>query len=203
VTAVTGGIGIFGGTFDPPHNAHLAAAVAARHQLGLDHVLMVPAGDPWQKRDRVIADAHARLEMVRLACAHIEGLVVSEIEVARTGATYTVDTVEALQHAHAGAGGFVLILGADAVANLDSWHRADDLATMVSVAALPRWSAEGARVTPAAPSARWSVTELSMPRLDIESTAVRAAWASGAPVDGLVPAAVVHYIREHRLYTRT
>ncbi|HEY3834590.1 MAG TPA: nicotinate-nucleotide adenylyltransferase [Acidimicrobiia bacterium] len=194
-------IGLFGGTFDPPHNAHIVAALAARRQLALDVVLMVVAGDPWQKRDHVVTNPTIRFDMVRLTCEGLAGLEPSGIEVERGGPTYTIDTVEALRDR--GSSEIALILGADAVANLDSWHRAGDLAAMVSVAALPRWSVEGTRISSAPPSERWNVTQLSMPRLDIESTALRAACAAGAPLDGLVPAAVVHYIREHRLYTRT
>src|SRR3954453_18178183 len=82
-------IGIFGGTFDPPHNGHLVAALAARHQLALDHVLMVVAGDPWQKRGTVMADAATRLALVECACEGIDGLVPSDVEVQRDGPTYT------------------------------------------------------------------------------------------------------------------
>ncbi len=195
-------IGLFGGTFDPPHNGHLVAAVTARHQLGIAEVLMVVAGDPWQKAAAVDAPASDRMEMMRLACEGIEGLVPCDVEVRRSGPTYTIDTVNNLRSAQPNVSEVVLILGADAVAKLDSWHRADELAAMVSIAAMPRWDSNGERIAVAAPSARWDVTELRMPRLDIESTAVRSACAAGAPIDGLVPPAVVRYVRDHRLYTR-
>ena len=122
-------VGVFGGTFDPPHNADLVGALAARRQLGLEQVLMVPAGDPWQKRERVEAGARARFEMVQLLCDGVDGLVPSDVEVARSGATYTVDTVTALRAEDPGLE-LVLLLGADAVAMLDTWHRADELAAL-------------------------------------------------------------------------
>ena len=89
-------IGILGGTFDPVHVGHLMDASAARHQLGLDRVLVVVARDPWQKRDRVIAPAEVRYEMVVAALDGVEGLEASRIELDRDGPTYTIDTVEQL-----------------------------------------------------------------------------------------------------------
>src|SRR5450755_994923 len=90
-------IGILGGTFDPVHVGHLMDASAARHQLGLDRVLVVVARDPWQKRDRVIAPAEVRYEMVVAALDGVDGLEASRIELERDGATYTIDTVEELE----------------------------------------------------------------------------------------------------------
>ena len=86
-----------GGTFDPVHVAHLAAAAAARHQLGLDRVLLVVAGDPWQKHGTVVAPADARYEMVAAAIDGVDGLEASRLEIDRPGLTYTIDTVEQLQ----------------------------------------------------------------------------------------------------------
>ena len=88
-------IGILGGTFDPVHVGHLMDAGAARHQLGLDRVLVVPARDPWQKQGRVIAPAEQRLEMLVAALDGVDGLEASRIELDRDGPTYTIDTVEA------------------------------------------------------------------------------------------------------------
>ncbi len=116
-------LGILGGTFDPVHVAHLAAAAAARDQLGLDRVLVVVAGDPWQKRGRVGAPAEIRCEMVAAAIEGVEGLVVSRLEIDRPGPTYTIDTVEALA-AEPGRELF-LIVGSDVAASLTTWHRAD------------------------------------------------------------------------------
>ena len=89
-------IGILGGTFDPVHVGHLMDATAARHQLGLDRVMLVPAGDPWQKRGSVVAPAEVRFEMLEAALDGAAGLEASRLEVDRDGPTYTVDTVEHL-----------------------------------------------------------------------------------------------------------
>jgi nicotinate-nucleotide adenylyltransferase len=195
-------IGIFGGTFDPPHNGHLVAALAARYQLALDQVLMVVAGDPWQKRDTVVADAATRLALVECACEGIDGLMPSDIEVRRSGPTYTIDTVEALLSvAGSTQVDLVLILGADAVAGLDSWHRADELATMVSIASVARL-AEGEQRTWPRPSGQWTIKEVAMPLLEITSTAVRLACGMGIPIDGMVPQSVVREVHARRLYTR-
>lgn len=191
-------IGVFGGTFDPPHNGHIVAALAARHQLDLDRVLMVVAGDPWQKRGTVEANAATRFDLLRAACIDVEGLEPCDVEVSREGATYTIDTIEALA---APDRAIVVILGADAVAGLDSWHRAADLAAAVEIAAVERTADAGSRGWER-PSARWRITDVAMPHLEITSTAIRAACRAGAPIDGLTPTAVVRLVRERRLYTR-
>jgi nicotinate-nucleotide adenylyltransferase len=191
-------IGVFGGTFDPPHNGHLVAALAARRHLSLDRVLMVVAADPWQKRGAVVADAATRLELVEAACEGIDGLVPCDLEVQRGGPTYTIDTIEQLRTA---GRDLVVVLGADAVAGLDAWHRAEELAALVSIASVRR-AAGDAQEFPR-PSARWAIHDVVMPRLDITSTALRAACAAGAPIDGLAPSAVVRAVHARRLYTQT
>src|SRR3954452_23272754 len=115
-------LGVFGGTFDPVHNGHLVAATGARHALRLDRVLMVPAGDPWQKRDQDLAPAEDRLAMLRAAVDGVEGLEVDLVELERSGPSYTADTIEDLRRAHPDDELF-LILGADAAADLDTSDR--------------------------------------------------------------------------------
>jgi nicotinate-nucleotide adenylyltransferase len=186
-------IGIFGGTFDPVHNGHLAAAVAARSACALDRVLLVVAGDPWQKRDVVVAPASLRLEMVEAAVAGVEGLEASDLEIRRGGASYTVDTVEAL----AGPGReLFLVVGCDVAATLGSWERVDDLRRAVTLVVIGR-----AGAPPVSPEG-WTVRHASMPRLDIASTDLRERVAQGLPIDGLVPPAAIRVLREARLYTR-
>ena len=128
---------VFGGTFDPPHVGHLVVASEVRYRGGFDEVLLMVANDPWQKHGtREITPASVRYEMVAAAVAGNDGLVASNLEIGRGGPTYTIDTVEQLT-----AGPDVdvtVVLGADAVAGLDSWHRAEDLASMVSIVAVAR-----------------------------------------------------------------
>jgi nicotinate-nucleotide adenylyltransferase len=187
-------VGIFGGTFDPPHVGHVVAAACARHQLGLDEVWVLPAGDPWQKTDdpdEEVSPAALRLEMARMAFEPVDGVVVRDLEVRRSGRTYAIDTVEALGPDVA----VTLILGADTAAGLDSWHRSDELADLVEIA----WFHRAGHQAPE-PHGAWKLFSVDMPALEISSTAIRAAVAAGRPIDGLVPPAVVTVLRRERLY---
>jgi nicotinate-nucleotide adenylyltransferase len=188
-------VGIFGGTFDPIHVAHLVAAVEARSQLALDRVLLVVARDPWQKRDEVVAPAELRYEMVKAAVAGVEGLEVCDLELRRPGPTYTIDTVEELARPDRE---LVLVLGADAAAALPTWERVGELRDRVSIAVVDR---EGAEPLPV--PAGWPVAHVTMPRLDISSSDIRARLAAGRPIDGLVPPGALRVLREARLYTRS
>src|SRR5690349_13866430 len=151
-------LGIMGGTFDPVHIAHLVAANEARAVLGFDRTLFVVAGDPWQKTGDVVAPAEVRYEMVQAAVHDIRGLEASRIELERSGPTYTIDTVEALA---SDTRELFLVIGADVATKLDTWHRADDLRALVTLAVVNR--AGDAHVTPAG----WRVEHVPMPRLDV------------------------------------
>src|SRR5215470_1879341 len=113
-------LGVFGGTFDPIHVAHVVAAAYTRTALALDRVLMVVAGDPWQKRGRVVASARDRFMLVEAALEHVEGVEASAVEIERTTASVTADTLEALAGPHRE---LFLLLGSDAVANMGTWRR--------------------------------------------------------------------------------
>lgn len=190
---MTGRLGLLGGTFDPPHIGHLVAAVHSRSQLRLDHVVVVPAGDPWQKSGaRDVTPAEVRLEMVRAACEGLEGVVVSDVEVRRQGPSYMIDTVEELTAAGERA---VLLLGADAAAGLPTWHRAEELATRVDVAWFDRPGSPAPELAP-----EWRLCHLALPHLDVSSTQLREWAASGRPLDVLVPAEVVSIVRRRGLY---
>jgi nicotinate-nucleotide adenylyltransferase len=189
-------LGIFGGTFDPVHNAHLAAAQAARDAARLDEVRFVVAAAPWQKEGAVVAPAEARYEMVVAAIDDIRGFTASRVEVDRPGPTYTIDTVEAFLAQEPGIEQIVLVVGGDVAARLDPWHRADELRALVEIAAVTR---PGFRLeTPPG----WRVQPVEMPPLDISSTDIRARVANGLPVDDLMPAAAVRVLRAYGLYTR-
>ena len=187
-------LGIFGGTFDPVHVGHLVAAMEARFQLELDRVLFVVARDPWQKRGQVVAPAAARFEMVAAAIEGVDGFEASTIELDRPGPTYTIDTVDRARGARIVTSSS--IVGADAAAGLDAWERADELRGAVTVAVL-------ARATDAEPEplTGWDVRPVTMPRIDVSSTALRARIARGVPIDFLVPAGAIRVLRDRRLYT--
>jgi nicotinate-nucleotide adenylyltransferase len=186
-------VGIFGGTFDPIHVAHVVAAVEVRRALGLDRVLLVPAGDPWQKRGQVAAPAADRVAMVEAAIDGIDGLELCRIEVDCSGPSYTADTLAALSGPDRE---LFLVVGADVAATLSTWagvERIPDLATLVVVD-----RAGAAHGGP--PPGRWRIEHVAIPHLDVSSTELRARAARGWPLDGLVPPGVVRIIAERNLY---
>ena len=186
-------LGVYGGTFDPVHVAHVVVAAEVRHALALDNVVLVPAGDPWQKAGRVVATTFVRAEMCELAVAGVDGVGVSRVEVDRMGASVTADTLEAL-----GGPGIelFLILGTDAAANLPTWRRLEETRHLATVVVVER---EGEHAKP--PGPEWEFVRVPVPRLDISSSELRERLAMGAPVDGLMPPAVVQFIGQHGLYT--
>ena len=184
-----------GGTFDPVHVAHLVAAAEARAALGLDLVLFVVAGSPWQKAGRVHAPADLRLSMVEASLAGMEGLQASPIEIERGGLTYTADTLAALA---APERELFLIVGADVAARMDTWVRSREVASLATVVVVER-AGEGA-ATP--PGEGWRVEHVVIPRLDVSSTDIRRRVALGLPIDFLVPEPAVRIIRGCGLYTR-
>jgi nicotinate-nucleotide adenylyltransferase len=187
-------IGVLGGTFDPVHVGHVVAAADARWSLPLDRVLLVVAGDPWQKRGHVVASARDRLALASAAAEDVDGVEASSVEVDRDGPSVTADTLEELA---APGREFFLLLGADAVANMPTWRRLDETRDLATVVVIER--AGDAHAEPPGPG--WRFERLSIPRLDVSSSDVRARLAAGRPVDGLVPPAVVREIRARRLYT--
>ena len=196
MTGVVERLGVFGGTFDPVHVGHVVVATEVRAQLGLDRVLLVVAGDPWQKRGKVVASARHRLELVELAVDGIVGVEASAVEIDRDAPSITADTLETLAAPNRE---LFLVLGADAVANMPTWRRLDETRELATVVVVER--AGDAHAEPPGPG--WRVERVAIPRLDIASTELRHRLRHGRPVDGLVPPAVVHAIRAHDLYTET
>lgn len=188
-------IGLFGGTFDPPHVAHLALARAARGELRLDEVRWIPAGAPWQKVRR-ISDAAHREAMVRLAIDGEPGFVLDRCEIDRDGPTFTVDTVLACMQAEPDAQWF-LIIGADQYAGLHTWRDWREVLARVTLAVANR---PGPMPPVDSEVLRQRHRVVPLPMLDVSATDIRARVAQGLPVDSMVPPAVARYIDQHRLY---
>ena len=187
-------IGLFGGTFDPPHVGHLVTAVNVRHALALDLVLLMVANDPWQKSGaRPITPAADRLAMVQAAVAGIEGLEAGSEEMQRGGPSYTADTLATLRVKYAGAR-FFTIVGDDAAAHIDTWERVSEVVAMSSLVVIDR---PGSPVTL---SQDYEWRHVEVPRLEVSSTDLRCRVTDGRPLDYLVPEAVIDIIRDRGLY---
>lgn len=198
--------GLLGGTFDPPHGGHLALAEAARARLGLERVLFVVAGDPWQKRGDVEASAEDRLAMTEaLVAGHRgKGFDVTPIEVEREGPSYTAETLEALAGEDPRRE-LYLILGADAATGIETWHRPDRVRELATVAVAPRPGAVEVadQVVEELRARGWRCERLPMDEHAASSTDVRARLRAGEPAERLVPPTVVRVIEERGLYTRS
>ncbi|WKB52530.1 nicotinate-nucleotide adenylyltransferase [Eleftheria terrae] len=192
-------IGIFGGSFDPVHHAHLALARVARDHLGLDRLLWVPVGMAWHKA-RVLAPAEHRVAMAKLAVEGERGFEVSTCEVERSGPSYTIETVRELQAREPGPAQWLLVIGQDQYAGFDRWHGWTELLQRVTLAVAGRAGVEPApgAVLAGHPHA---IEQLPLPAMSISSTEVRSRVARGEPVDALVPGSVARYIAQHRLYS--
>jgi nicotinate-nucleotide adenylyltransferase len=188
-------IGVFGGTFDPPHNAHIALARTALDELKLDEVRWIPAGAPWQKARAVTAAEH-REAMTRLAIEGEPRFVLDRRELARQGPSFTLDTVRELQAAQPGATWFLLI-GQDQYAGLHTWRDWQALLGLVVLAVANR---PGVAPAVNAEVLRFAHSTVPLPMLDISSTSIRQRVANGLPVTDLVPPQVARYIAHHHLY---
>lgn len=187
-------LGVFGGTFDPPHVGHLVTAVNVRHALRLDRVLLVVASVPWQKEgSRVISPASDRLAMVAAAVDGVEGLEASPVEIERGGPSYTADTLAALADRHPGAALFT-ILGEDAAAGLPTWERSGEVVRRSTLVVVDR---PGVRA-PLPEGVDW--VRVEVPHLDVSSTDLRARVVDGRPLEFLLPPAVIDVIRSRHLY---
>lgn len=191
-------IGLFGGTFDPVHNAHVALARHALTELALDEVRWVPAGQPWQKARDIAAPQH-REAMVRLAIAGEPRFVVDRCELRRAGPSFTLDTVRELQAAEPGHTWF-LILGQDQYAGLHTWRDWRELLGLVTLAIARR---PGVTLEPHADVQKFPHAVVGLPMMDMSSTDIRERIAKGRGLADLVPAAVASYIDQHHLYRGT
>ena len=188
-------VGIFGGSFDPVHQAHVALAHAALEALRLDEVRWIPAGRAWQK-SRPLTDAVHREAMLRLAIAGEPRFVLDRIEIERAGPSYTLDTVRALDAARPGTQWF-LIIGHDQYAGLHTWNGWQELLGRVSLAVANR---PGEQRQADAAVRRFEHHVVPLPMLDISATELRRRIAAGEDFSSLVPPQVARYIDSHRLY---
>ena len=187
-------LGLFGGTFDPPHVGHLVTAVNVRHELGLDRVLLEVANRPWQKEGaRAISAAEDRYAMVAAAVAGVDGLEASRLEIDRGGVSYTADTLAELGRRYPDAELFTIV-GSDAAAGLLTWERYDEVARRSRLVVVERPGASGQL------PGEVSWIRVVVPHLDVSSTDLRARVADGRPLDYLVPEDVLVEIRQRGLY---
>jgi len=215
---MAGGIGVFGGTFDPVHYGHLRAADDVSRALDLAQMRLVPAGDPPHRKPPGASAAH-RVAMLELALREFPRLSLDEREVRRAGKSYTVLTLAELREAMPGTP-IALVTGADAFLGLPTWHRWREIFDLAHVVVVTR---PGVPLADLAPGLRdeWrsrhtndrgrletepagAIFDLSVTPHDVSATAIRSALAAGptgkAQLDGLLPAAVLTYIDRHQLY---
>lgn len=205
------GIGLFGGTFDPIHQGHIALAQTAKQQLDLAQVRLIPAGQPWQRK--TVASAQDRLHMTELACLDHPDLWVDDREIRRQRTTYTIDTLLEYRSEWGAKIPLWLILGIDAFLGLPTWHRWIEIFSLANIAITGRphyskktlMTSEPMRLlnqmkNPTAPGWVW----ITMPEQPLSSTALRQMLQENTtPHENQLSPLVLNYIRTHKLYTPT
>lgn len=187
-------LGILGGTFDPPHLGHLVAADQVLHALSLTEVILVPANDPWQKiGTRKITPADKRLAMTRAAVGDAAGLSVSGIEIEIGGPSYTSVTIDALAETRP-ASEWLVIVGADAAAGLDTWHNAERLREQATIVVVNRPGADFQ------PPTGWSWELVEIPSIAVSGSGLRRRVSQGISIRFLTPKPVIDHIDEWNLY---
>ena len=196
-------VGIYGGTFSPVHNGHVAAAKAFMEQMWLDILYIIPTGVTPHKDMKGNATAVDRLEMCRLAFAGLEGVIVSDMEMRREGKSYTVDTLRELYDPE---GRLFLLMGTDMLMTLDQWREPEEIFRLCYPVYVRR-ETDGELDAPIVEKIKSYqdkygkvVRRIVTPAIELSSTDVRAAVAEGFPIEGAVPPAVASYIRAHGLY---
>ena len=199
-------LGVFGGSFDPVHLGHLAAAEEAAYRLPLDGILFVPARHQPLKGQAPRASDTDRLAMLRLAIAGNPRFAVSTLELERPAPSYTVDTLRALEAAHGPGCDLYLLLGIDAVNTLDRWREPSELLRLARLAVMSRSEArepDWALLRAIDPAIESRVVLLSVPNIDLSSRELRRRIAADEPIRYQVPEAVLEYIENRRLYQGT
>jgi nicotinate-nucleotide adenylyltransferase len=192
-------LGMYGGAFDPPHNAHVALARAAVEQLGLDELRIVPTGHAWHRK-RETTPAADRVEMSRIAFADVPCARIDEREVLRAGPTYTIDTLRELRAEHAATELF-LVMGEDQAIAFTQWREWQGIAAMATLAMAARPDARSrATLAPTGMPEGVRIVRLQLPSMPESATDVREHAARGEDISLLVPPAVARYIASHHLY---
>jgi len=196
-------VGILGGTFDPVHNAHLAIIDEARLGLELDEIILVPAGRPWMKSDRVITPAEHRVRMLRLAITGRFGFYVSTTEINRPGPSYTVDTLEEFNREYSGLAELYFLLGWDNLPELPRWRDPREVIELCKLVAFPRPGSSLPDIDvidKLIPGLCQRIILMERPMMDISATQIRERVAKGLDISELVPKSVAEYIRDKGLY---
>jgi len=199
-------LGIFGGTFDPPHNGHLQIAREALRILELDKVIFMVAGSPQLKHNPVKTTAEQRLAMTKLAINGEKLFEVSSIEIDRKGATYTVQTLAEIEKAGTGQNELFFIIGMDNLAGFKYWHKPDEIIKKCLLVVAPRpdkTSVDLEELEKDVPGSVQRLIILEEPFVDISSSAIRRKAAQGEDISCLVPETVAEYIKSHKLYAES
>ena len=191
----SGRLGILGGTFDPIHFGHLDAADAAHRALNLDQVWLVPSSDPPHRPLDPVASAFQRFALITLAIQDRDALRASDLELRRSGTSYTADTLRALAGEGWQASQIFFIIGTDAFAEIATWHDYPAVLDLAHFAVVTRPG------TPATPTRSAGISYVNADTPDISSTDIRSRLAAGLSIADLVPRAVERYILNHRLYS--
>lgn len=192
-------LGIFGGTFDPPHVGHVAVARDVADYLRLERLIWMPAGEPPHKPDQQVSPARLRLEMTRAAATGEPRFEVSELEIRRSGPSYTVDTLRELHEVYPGSDLF-LVLGSDQLRTFATgWREPEAILRLATLARMDRAGDDAAQASPDVPGMERAV-HVPVHRVDVSSTEVRARVARGVDVSALVPPGVLAVIEREGLY---
>ncbi len=196
-------IAVLGGTFDPIHNGHLLVAGVVKERLAPAEIVFMPAGQPWLKSERSISPVEDRVEMVRRAIAGNPAYSLSDVETARSGPTYTVDTIRELKARISPQDELYFILGWDNLLDLPRWHEPQELISLCKLVAVPRIGyrvPDNATLEKLLPGLSERVILLDKPEIDISASVIRERVGLGLSLNYLVPAAVEAYIKEKGLY---
>lgn len=194
-------IGVFGGTFDPVHVGHLIIATELKHELALDHVMVVPAGAPPHKPDQTLSPAADRIRMLELALDGRSGFSIDSVDLDRPGPSYTKDTLARL-HARLPHDQLVFLMGEDSLRDLRTWNDPERILALaeIGVGCRPDVEIDLEAIYASLPAARGRVTVVDVPLIGVSSSDIRRRVATGRPIAYQVPLAVERYICERGLY---